>query len=144
MLVRWLPEAINGAGGGLGDWVGSGPDSKLLTFGPLYYSNPHVWEELQRCLGLLEPIPRKHLLARYHEGVMTRRKVRFRKSGPVGLPPACEIVAEGGAETSSRHVLTCVVHTWPAWVSLPLVGEATRCLERTFRGSVDVPRELAA
>jgi hypothetical protein len=153
LLVKFLPEAINGGGGGM-DWIGTGPDSKLLTLGPLYRSEPETWDELMRCLALLDGRSRLHLAARYHGGYVARRPVRFSKAGFPFLDERCEVLAEGQALTNQRQgVLVamhktrwpdCAVRVWPVWVDGGLVEGALRGLTESFRGPVVVPRELAA
>lgn len=163
LLIRWLPEAIS-AGGGNQTWIGSGPDSKTLTYGPLYHANcprdchangncRSPFTELLRCLALIDVVERKHLIARYHAGTTNRRPIRFRetklgrvviKRDPQNLPPCTEIIASDYDRQQATGVLTCVLHQWPTWVSNTLVNEALDSLEALFRGEVDVPRELLA
>jgi hypothetical protein len=145
LLVKFLPEAINGGGGGM-DWIGTGPDSKLLTLGPLYRSEPETWDELMRCLALLDGRSRLHLAARYHGGYVARRRVRFSKAGFPHLEGQMEVVAEGSTLAFAHRARwrDCTVRVWPDWVDSGLVEGALRGLTESFRGPVVVPRELAA
>ena len=147
ILVRFLPDAINGGGGGL-DWIGSGPGSKLLTYSPLYAAAPDIWDELLRALDVIEPKPRRHLLARFHEGYSARRKVRFSRVGVPHLPERTEIVAgwsgAGRGIGSKPFWLDVTVCEWPGWIEPRLVDEGFRVLSSEFRGPVDIPRVLAA
>ncbi len=152
LLTKWLPEAISAGGGSL-EWISGGPGSKSLIFGPLYYDAPQTWSEFFRCLHQLDPTERKHLISRFHAGHTARKRLPFRehrRSGilqhrePVALPSCSELIAVGGAEGPERLMLSCVLHFWPAWVSNILVDEALSSLDASFRGSIDLPRDLIA
>ena len=146
VLYRWLPEAVDGGGGSL-DWIGTGLDSKFLSFGPLYREVPRTWDELMRVLVLLRferPGLYAHLHARYHGGYVTRRAVRFTKAGQPRLGACTELVTKGPAEGRSAHVLACVVHVWPDHVNEQQAREALHALADTFRGEPYLPLDLVA
>ena len=130
----------------MGEWIGQGPGSKLLVFGPLYGASSRSWDELVRCLGVLKvecPSGYSHLCARFFGGVEVRRQVRFTRGGaPRGLGASEEIRVRGPAEGRSRLVLACVVYQWPEWVKQVEVEEALDFLEGRFRGEPFLPREL--
>ncbi|MCR4338792.1 MAG: hypothetical protein NUW01_02780 [Gemmatimonadaceae bacterium] len=158
-LLKWLPEATGGGGGSLGDWIGSGPDSKILTYGPLWYQAEPTWRELTRCLALLKehrPSQYQHLNARYWAGNEARRQVRHVKRGgkfvPLGLDPHQEITSHPAtfAYTIARHhtgsssTVDCLVYTWPAWVRQHKVDLAVEYLASRFHGSPFLPVAVLA
>lgn len=160
-LLKWYPEAVAGGGGGLSDWIGTGHDSKLLTYGPLYHANcprdcdggvrcRSPFQELTRCLGMLREFRPKqyaHLSARFYGGIETRRQVRFVKRGrdieAIGLTTHQEIRVQGGA-TSSKLVLDCLVYSWPAWVRQHKVDLAVEYLAGRFQGVPFLPVAVLA
>lgn len=153
-LVRWYPEAIAGGGGsGGGDWIGSGPDSKLLTHGPLYYDSPRTWDELERCLRILgEERDTNHLTARYWcpPGLEVRREVKMlrrRVHGqdtyePAALGPHEEVKVKGHPSAHSKSLWTCIVHSWPSWVLPAEVDRQLNKLSELFRGVPYLPVAL--
>lgn len=150
LLVRWYPEAV-GAGGGNagGEWIGGGPGSKLLTYGPLYYDAERTWRELERCFAILREDSRSaHLFGRYWcppGREVGNREVRFVRSGrdkldPI-LPSHSEVMKIGGA-TSSKLLVSCSVHFWPSWVMQAEVDKQLEKLSGLFRGSPFLPISL--
>lgn len=154
-LIRLLPEAINPAGGGLGDWIGQGPGPKTLTYGPLYHGNgrctlPHgcactTWNELQRTLNHLHehwPSRYAHLSNRYWGGYTRRKPVRFSPTGiALKLQPHEEILIRGSRVDHSTAVLDCVIHAWPPWVDQELVEQALSYLDHHYRLEPYIPSE---
>ena len=156
-LLRWLPEAVGG--GAIGsDFAGGGPDSKLLTFGPLYYDSEQTWRELLRCLQLLKQRSDAgrssgggeyaHLMARFYGGYSARKQVRVQRRNqdftPLGLVPHQEVQTYGSASKHSKNVLDCLVYTWPAWVRARKVNGALEFLDASFRGSPFLPVKVLA
>lgn len=161
-LIRWLPEATDNTGGRIGNWIHGGPDSKLITYGPLWHDScpkgcdgtrpcNSPFPELVRCLTQLRhehELWYDHLTWRYWGGHTSRRGVRYTKTThgpgqPTGLRPNQEIHRQGGA-TTSRYTIDCAIYAWPPWVRQPEVDKAIDYLTNTYQGQPHLPRALAA
>lgn len=173
-LVRSLPEAIDPGGGNIGHWIHGGPESKLLTYGPLWHAacpkrcdgtrrNPSdprkcvsPYPELVRCLDQLRhehPLQHDHLSWRYWGGHTSRQEVRFVREGYKltvargQLHPHQEILNGNGPvikQSRKNPVLDCVVYAWPPWVHEPEVHKAIAHLSDVYQGEPFLPAAAAA
>lgn len=146
-LLIWLPDAIDGGGGGL-EWISGGPESKTLHYGPLFHDAETTWRELLRALQQLKdekPVQHMHLVGRHYAGHNARKHIKCTRKNnqlqPQGLRPNQEIKTYGGT-TTNNNTFDCVVHTWPTWVSQRESQDALDTLTNLFRGEPYLPRAI--
>jgi hypothetical protein len=158
ILLRWLSEAEGDGGGRVAGWIGGGPGSRMLRYGPLMAADEAgSFRRLRAALeavGETHPAERTHLEGRYRGGMFVRRTVTWQEGCYRGLGAHEEVVAgssspsgrAGGSRSrpapARRELVT--VRVWPEWVSGVLAERGLGLLEERYVGEPVLPRCLVA